>query len=138
MPLSYWDGDDDLSALTTEQLIEIASHMSDAEDIQFSTTITPFMELEVSTDNKPLERVSATLNIAEVDGLHACIPVTAEYGGLVETETGKAISISEISIGVPLTDAFKEVVLNIQDIVKLFRLGPEAPWKVTGHGSFTD
>jgi hypothetical protein len=47
LPLSPWD-DVDLSALTTEQLIEIASHMSDAEDIQFSTTITPFMELVVS------------------------------------------------------------------------------------------
>lgn len=137
MTLSYWDDDIDLSALTIEQLIEIASHMSDAEDIQFSTTITPFMELEVSTDNNPHESVSATLNIAEVDGLHACIPVTAEYGGLVETETGKAISISEIPIGVSLTGAFKEVVLSMHDIVKLFRLGPETRWKVTGHGSFT-
>jgi hypothetical protein len=138
MTLSDGNDDVDLSALTTEQLIEIASHMSDAEDIQFSTTITPFIELEVSTDNNPLERVSATLTIAEVDGLHAFIPVTAEYGGLVEAETGKAIAKSEIPLGVPLTGAFKEVVLSIHDIVKLFRLGPQTQWKVIGHGSFTD
>jgi hypothetical protein len=135
MPLSSWD-DVDLSALTTEQLIEIASHMSDAEDIQFSTTITPFMELEVSTDNKPLERVSATLNIAEVDGLHAFIPVTAFYAGVVEAETGRAISESEIQLGVPYTEASTKVVLNIHDIVKLFRLGPEIQWKNIGHGGF--
>ena len=94
------------------------------------------MELEVSTGNQPLERVAATLNMAEVDGLHACIPVTAEYGGLVEAETGKAIATSEIPLGVSLAGAFKEVVLNIYDIVKLFRLGPQTRWEMTGHGSF--
>jgi hypothetical protein len=112
--------------LTTEQVIEIASNMSDGEDIAVETPITPFLWLHVSMGNKPLEGVSAGLIIEEVEGMQGFMPVEASYGGIVPDgpeEDGSGTFVSQ------------DIRLNIQDIVKLFRLDTTARWEIADHGT---
>jgi hypothetical protein len=69
-----------------------------------------------------------------IDGIDVTMDVTATYGGLVEAETGKAISSGEEKVGVPYTGAFQEVTLNAQDSLKVFHLDANTTWEIIDHG----
>jgi hypothetical protein len=112
--------------LTTEQVIEVASNMSDGEDLAVQTPITQFLWLHVSMGNKPLEGVSAGLIIEGIEGMHGFMQVEASYGGIVSDEQ------EESGVG---TFVSQDIRLNIQDVVKLFRLDSTARWKITDHGT---
>ena len=120
--------------LTTEQVIEFASNMSDGEDVAVSTPITDFLLLEVSMGNKPLESVNACLFLEEIEGMRgflplSVLPVSASSGGVFTDEPEE----SELeSIGAVVS---QEANLNIHDVIKLFRLGDSARWEITNHGA---
>lgn len=117
--------------LTTEQVIEFASDMSDGEDITVSTPITDFLALEVSMGNNPKDCVGAGLVLEEVEGMSGLMPVEAFYGGIVpspdEPEESRSIGGGEF--------VSHKVCLNIHDVMKLFRLGDNTRWEITNHGA---
>lgn len=117
--------------LTTKQVIEIASNMSDGEDMTVSSPITDFLTLDVSMGNKPLESVGSSLVLEEVEGIYAFMPVEAFYGGIVpspdEPEESRLIDGGEF--------VSQDVCLNIHDVMKLFRLGDNTRWEITNHGA---
>jgi len=61
--------------LTTEQVVKIASNMSDGEDITVETPITQYLRLQVNMMNSPLDDVDAYLDVEEVEGMQVSIPV---------------------------------------------------------------
>lgn len=124
-------GDPDIpNKLTTEQVIEIASNMSDGEDIAFGTPITDILLLEVSMGNKPLESVNACLFLEEIEGMRGFLPVSVFYGGVVPfTDEQEESGLEDTG-----TVVSQEVNLNIHDVIKLFRLGDSTRWEITNHG----
>lgn len=103
--------------LSTEQIIEIASGLSDGEGIQCSTAITPFMKLTILLDNKLAEKVGVEVQVR-----------TPAY------ETMAHLQVGSIQIRTNWGMSPKPE-LSMHDVVALFQLDA-AKWHLFGYNAF--
>src|SRR6266852_230610 len=133
MGLTYWNIGS-RAEFTSKEVDEIISHLNTGEEITFSTSLSSYQNLHITGwhDGKEIATRLSVKWTEHIDGIDVTMDVTATYGGLVEAETGKAISSGEEKVGVPYTGAFQEVTLNAQDSLKVFHLDANGTTPLTG------
>ena len=105
--------------LSTEEIIQIASTLSDDERISCSVDISPVIQLMVYLDNK-----------AEDHGMHTMLQVYSP--GHMKSSLIFPLNLSSLQMAQIAGRDLSHYGLSPEDIINIFGLGPGVRWHVSG------